>query len=206
LKFWLFVLNNIKDVNKSISVQSEASFNNINVDFRADLHAVLELVLVVAFGTLRLNILLNSIYGRLILNEFLLDIIESIVDLRLHDLIFLRVVLHRVESNLLGQSNLVDLDEFLDLEHSAFFRIEIRLQGIGLGKFVIHVALHVITFLHGILDLIFDSSLKGLYFFKIVLDLFFLNFKSGGSCLSIFHLILLKLEIVFHIFDLALVW
>lgn len=67
------------------------------------MHALLELDLVITLGPLGLNILLNGVDLALVLNEFLLDIIEPIVYLTLQYLILLCVVLHRVECHLLSQ-------------------------------------------------------------------------------------------------------
>jgi hypothetical protein len=75
--------------------------NDIHVDFTAQLHAVLELVLIVALSSLRFNVLLDCVDLALILNQFLLDIIQPVVDFTLQDLVLFGVVLHGVESNLL---------------------------------------------------------------------------------------------------------
>ena len=41
--------------------KAKASLHEVHVDFLANVHAVLELVLVIALGSLSLNVLLNSI-------------------------------------------------------------------------------------------------------------------------------------------------
>ena len=58
-------------------------------------------MLVVAFGALGLNVLLDGVDRRLILNKLLLDVVESVVDLVAKDLVLLGVVLHGVVGHLL---------------------------------------------------------------------------------------------------------
>lgn len=60
----------------------------------AKAHAVLEGALVVRLCTLRLDVLLDRIDLRLILDQLLLDIIQSVVDVALQDLVLLGVMLH----------------------------------------------------------------------------------------------------------------
>lgn len=73
------------------------------------MHAVLELVLVVALRSLRLDVLLNRINLRFVLNQLLLDVIEPVVDLILQDLVLHLVVVHRLVGDLLRQARLVHL-------------------------------------------------------------------------------------------------
>ena len=73
------------------------------------MHAVLELVLVVALRPLRLDILLDRVNLRLILNQLLLDVVQPIVDLVLQNLVFHFVVVHRLVCDLLRKAVLVDL-------------------------------------------------------------------------------------------------
>jgi hypothetical protein len=78
------------------------------------LHTFLEVVLVVCFSALRLNVLLNSINLRLVVNELLLNIIQSVEYLTLEDLVLRGIMLHRMISDLLAQVVLVDVEESFD--------------------------------------------------------------------------------------------
>ena len=73
----------------------------------AEGHTVLERTLVVGLGTLCLDVLLDRVDLRLVLNQLLLDVIQSIVNVALEDLILLRVVLHRMVCHLLLETWLV---------------------------------------------------------------------------------------------------
>ena len=101
-----------------LSSQSHTSLNEVHVDFAAQVHAVLELVLIVALRSLRLDVLLDRIDLRLVLNQFLLDIVQPVVNLVLQDLVFHFVVIHRLVSDLLGQAILVHLQKLFDLAHA----------------------------------------------------------------------------------------
>ena len=85
----------------SVSGQAHASLDEIHVDLGAHLHAVLELVLVVALCSLGLDVLLDGVDLGLVLDQLLLDVVESVVDLVAEDLVLLGVVLHGVVSHLL---------------------------------------------------------------------------------------------------------
>ena len=78
----------------AFSSQSHTSLNEVHVDFSTQMHAVLELVLVVALRPLRLDVLLNSIDLRLVLNQLLLDIVQPVINLILEDLVFHFVMVH----------------------------------------------------------------------------------------------------------------
>lgn len=86
----------------SFSCNRQTSFKQVGVDLRTNLHAVLELVLVVALGSFRFDILLDGVDLRLVLNQFLLDVIQPIVYVTLQNFVLFRVVLHRMETNLFG--------------------------------------------------------------------------------------------------------
>ena len=85
----------------SLSCKTHAPFDEIHIDLRTELHAVLELVLVIGLGALGLDVLLDGIDLRLVLNQLLLNVIQSVVDFRLQDLVLLGIVPHRVVSHLL---------------------------------------------------------------------------------------------------------
>ena len=66
-------------------------------------------MLVVALCTLRLDVLLDGVDLRLVLDQLLLDVVQAVVDFTLQNLVLLGVMLHRVEGNLLCKSILVRL-------------------------------------------------------------------------------------------------
>ena len=70
-------------------------------------HAVLESRLIVTLSAFSLNVLLNGIDLRLILDQLLLDVIESVVYVTLKDLVLRSVMLHRVIRHLLLETWLI---------------------------------------------------------------------------------------------------
>ena len=70
--------------------------------------------MVVSLGALRLNVLLDSINLALVVDELLLDVIQSVVDVRLQNLVLLRVVLHLMVGHLLVEADAVHVEEALD--------------------------------------------------------------------------------------------
>ena len=89
---------------KHHSLNAEALLDQVKVDVMAEGHAILEGTLVVRLCSLCLYVLLNGIDLRLILDEFLLNIVQSNVDVALKNLVLLGVVLHRVVSHLLREA------------------------------------------------------------------------------------------------------
>lgn len=80
--------------------------------------------MIVRFRTLGLNVLLDSKDLRLILDKFLLNVIQAVVDFVLHDLVLLGVMLHGMVSHLLLQSWLVLLYHHLDRSQSNLLLFE----------------------------------------------------------------------------------
>jgi hypothetical protein len=66
-------------------------------------------MLVVCFRTLCFNVLLDGVNLTLIVDQFLLDVIQLVVDIGLSDLIPLGVVLHLLVSDLLIKTVPVDI-------------------------------------------------------------------------------------------------
>ena len=64
-------------------------------------------MLVVGFSTFGLDVLLDGVDLRLVFDELLLNIVQSIVDLALKNLVLLGVMSHGVVCHLLGQTILV---------------------------------------------------------------------------------------------------
>jgi hypothetical protein len=74
------------------------------------LHASLEVTLVIAFGTLRLDVLLDSVDLALVTDQSLFNLVQLVVDVTLQDLVLASVVAHCVVSGLLAQLRLVLAD------------------------------------------------------------------------------------------------
>lgn len=190
----------------SLSRHGHASFDEVHVDLRAQLHAVAELLLVVCFSTLGLDVLLDGIDLGLVLNEFLLDVVQSIVDLTLQDLVLLRVVLHLVVGNLLLERVAVHVEEPLDQCKAHLLLLELCLQLVRLGELVGHLILHrVDLFLRDVL-LSVDSRVEVLNLLKVVLSLLLLYAQPGSRRLRVFQLTLLELQVGLHLSHLSLRW
>ena len=102
-------------VASSISVRpSSCTLDEIHVDLVTELHTFLEVMLVVCFSALGLNVLLNGVNLGLIVNELLLNIIQAVEYLTLQDLVLRGIMLHRMIGDLLAQVVLVDIEESLD--------------------------------------------------------------------------------------------
>ena len=162
-------------ISPSSCSQTKTSLDEIHVDFSADVHAVLELTLIIAFGSLCLNVLLNSVDLRLVLDEFLFDFIESVVDRALQKLVLLGITSHRVECHLLLQTLLIYLQEVLDLLHAVLLLSELCFETIGSSELVIHFILHLLNFLFSLLHFFLNSSFKILHLLEIALDCLTLN-------------------------------
>ena len=65
----------VQDISDNFSLHAQALLDQIQVDLMAQTHAILEGSLVVRFSSLCLNVLLDSVDLRLILNQLLLDVI-----------------------------------------------------------------------------------------------------------------------------------
>lgn len=170
------------------------------------MHAVLELVLIVALRSLRLDVLLDRIDLRLVLNQFLLDIVQPVVNLVLQDLVFHFVVIHRLVSDLLGQAILVHLQKLFDLAHAQLFLVELGFEVVCPGEFVFNVVLHAHDFVLSLFHFFFDSLLEVLDFLQVIIALLLLDPKPGCSGLAVLHLALLELEVAFHILHLLRGW
>jgi hypothetical protein len=165
--------------------KAKASLHEVHVDFLANVHAVLELVLVIALRSLCLNVLLDCINLRLVLNEFLFDVVKSVVNIALQNLVLLGIMLHRVEGHLLLQTLLVYLQEVLDLLHAVLFFRELSSEVVRLRELVIHFVFHLFDLLLSLLHFFLDSSFQVLYFLQVALDGFALNLKSSSGGLAV---------------------
>ena len=176
----------------SLSLHAETFLNEVHVDLMTQAHAVLERALVVRLSPLRFDVLLDTVDLGLVLNEFFLDIIQSVVDVALQNLIFLRVMLHRVVSHLLLQTWLVLLKLLLDLCKADFFFVEVNLKIICTCKFICHFIFHLGDLFSNLLHFLIDTTFESLDLFKVVLPLLKLHFQSCICRLSVFDLPLLE--------------
>ena len=83
----------------------------------------------------------------LVLDEFLLDVVQSIVNLTLQDLILLRVMLHLMVSDLLLERVAVHIQEPLDQCEAHLLLLERGAQLVRLGELVVHLVLHRVELL-----------------------------------------------------------
>jgi hypothetical protein len=166
-------------------------------------HAILECALIIGLSTFCLNVLLYGVDLRLILDELLLDVIESVVDVALQDLILSSVMLHRVISHLLLQTGLVLREHGSDGRESNFFPVEFDLEVICAGKLIRHLVLHLTDLLGNLLHFLLDPSLKSFDLLKVILPLFKLDLESRVGSLSIFDLSLLEGQLLLLILVLS---
>jgi hypothetical protein len=158
--------------NKSrVSLHAEALLDEVEVDLVAEAHAVLESRLVVRLGPLGLDVLLNRVDLRLVLDQLLLDIIQPVVDVTLQYLILLGVMLHRVISHLLLQAGFVLSKEGSDLRESDLFPVEIDLEVVRARELVGHLVLHLPDLLRHLLHLLLNATLESLDLLQIILPL-----------------------------------
>jgi len=171
-------------VKKHISILSgktHASLNKVHVDLCAKLHAVLELMLVVGLSTLRLNVLLNGIDLRLVLNQFFLNVVQTVVDLRLENLILFGIVSHTVVSHLLRETVLIRFQEGANRGQPNLFVVELGLQVVGLCELVVHIVFHCADFVGGLSHFLMDSTLQVFNLFEIIVDGLLLHLEPGSG-------------------------
>ena len=132
----------------------------------------MESSLVVGLGTLGLDILLDGVDLRLVLDKLLLDVVQTDIDVALQDLVLLSVVLHRVVGHLTLQAWLVLGKEGPDRGKPHFFPVEVDLQLIRAGELVGHLVLHLTDLFSHLLHLFFDAALQGFDLLQVVLSLF----------------------------------
>ena len=106
--------------------------------------------LVIALGSLRLNVLLNGINLTLVANQTLLNLIQPVVDVRLKNLVFARFVLHSTIINLLRKLSLILLDHLSNQDEANFLLFELTGQVVHPHKLILHLVLHLVDALsHG---------------------------------------------------------
>ena len=155
----------------SCSLDAETLFDEVEVDFVAQPHAILEGALVVGLGAFGLDVLLDGVNLRLVLDQLLLDVVQTDIDVTLQDLVLLSVVLHRVVGHLTLQAWLVLGQEGPDRGEPHFFPVEVDLQLIRAGELVGHLVLHLTDFFSHLLHLLLDAALQRFDLLQVVLSL-----------------------------------
>lgn len=168
----------------------------------AEAHAVLEGALVVGFGSLGLDVLLNRVDLGLVLNEFLLDVVEPVVDVALEYLVLFGVVLHRVVRHLLLQAGLVLGEECADVGEADLFAVEVDLEVVGARELVGHLVLHLGDLLGDLLHLLLDAALERLDLLEVTLPLLELDLESRVRGLRILDLALLEGQLLLLVLEL----
>lgn len=106
-------------------------FNDLLVDVVAQLHAVLQVRVVVRVCTARLNILIDCIDLRLVGNQPLFDLVQPIVNIALVELILFGVVFHAVVGDLLSKAILVPEHELFNNNEAFLFCFKVLSYLIG---------------------------------------------------------------------------
>ena len=139
----------------------------------------------------------------LIRYQFLLHVVQPVVDIALQDLVLLRVMLHGVVCHLLLEPRFVLLQELFHCSQSDLFPIEFDLQLICLSELISHFILHLSYFLSDLLHFIIYSALQTLNLVQIILSLLQFHFQSRICVLSVFHLSLLEVKLFLFVFVLG---
>ena len=105
---------------------------------------MLHLLLIVALRSLSLNVLLNGVNLTFIDDKFLLDVVQTVVNVILENHVSARIVLHRMIRRLLAQLISGRLHECLNSLEAVLFVFVIGHQLVRLGEFVSHFVLHFV--------------------------------------------------------------
>ena len=177
------------------SAQRQWPLDQVHVDFIAQSHTVLQSALVIGHRLFGFNVLVKCVDLGLIRYQFLLHVVQPVVDIALQDLVLLGVMLHRVECHLCLEPRFVLLEELLHSSQSDLFPVEFDLQLICLSELVSHFILHLYYFLSDLLHFIIDSALQTLNLIQIILSLLQFHLQSSICVLSVLHLSLLKVKL-----------
>lgn len=172
----------------------------------AEHDTLLHLLLVVRLSTLGLNILLDTIDGRFILDQTFLDLIQSIVDLVLEDHVAASVVLHRVISRLLGDSSPVGTHLLANRLQALLLGLVGSLELIDSGELVRHFILHSVDVLAIDFHLLIHATFKICDLLQVTLSGLNFDLQRGSSTFSLVELSLLEVKIFPHLFNLIDAW
>ena len=160
LRFHLIVYRLLVDSHWS---RCKRLLDDLGVDVLAELHALLELRLIVRLSALRFNVLLNSVNLRLVHDQLLLNVIELVVDVTLQDKVLLGVMTHGVVRGLLWETMLVRCDKLLDSGKSCFFFSKLSFKFIGFCKLIGHFVLHLADLVRILFHLFVNTAFQILY-------------------------------------------
>ena len=179
----------------------EALLNDFGVDLSDQLHALLEVVLVVLLGTLRFDVLLDRVDLAFVGYQSLLLLVQPVVDVRRENLVLARVVLHRVVRRLLAQPTLVLANDGPDVHESLLLSVKLLLEHIGARELVLEFIFHLVDRLLVLLQLRLDRVLQMLVLVAVLPARLDFRLQLGRSALCIIEKPLLELKIIAHLIN-----
>lgn len=185
---------------------SERLLDDLLIDLLAEVNTLLHLLLVVALGSLGLNVLLNGVNLTFIDNEFLLDVVQAVVNVILEDHVAARVMFHRMVRRLLAQGISSSLHKCLDSLESILFLLVVLHELVRARELVSHLVLHLVDRLLVHFHFLVHATLQILDLLQVLRACLHLNLQRGGRRLSISHLALFEGQIGLHVFNLGTVW
>ena len=171
----------------------ERLLDDLGVDLTTQVDAFFELRLVIGLLTLCFDVLLDSVDLGLIHDEFLLNVVESVVDVILQDLVLGGVVLHGVVGRLLLDAILVFGNEHSDDFESHLLIRKLSLERSGPRELVCHFIFHASDRFCVLLHFLVNTAFKIFDLLKVLLSCLNFNLKRGCCVLSIIQLSLLEL-------------
>jgi len=157
--------------------------------------------LVVRFCALGLNVLLDAVDLRLVADQTLLNVVQSVVDVGLQNLVLAGFVLHSVESGLLLQLALILFNHVFDQMHALLLLLELPSQVVDLAELVLHGVLHVVDSFCDSLHLFVNTHLQVLYLIQVSGSRLNFNLQFGCCHFSIIKLALLEFQILSHVIN-----
>lgn len=177
--------------------------DNFIIDLSAEDDRLLHLLLVVALSTLSLNVLLDAVDGRLVGDQALLNLVETVVNLVLKDHVTAGIMLHGVISRLLGDAGAVSGHLLLDQPQALLLCFVGGLELTDAGELVGHFVFHAVDVLRVDFHLLVHAALQVSDFLEITTASFDFDLKRGSSALSLVQLTLLEVEIFAHLLNLV---
>ena len=159
--------------------------------------------MVVGFGALGLDVLLDAVNGRFVRNQSFLDLVQAIVDLVLEDHVAPSVMLHRMVRRLLRKRGAVLAHLAPDRLETLLFSLVVGLELLGFGELVGHLVLHAVDVLVVHLHLFVHAALQVGDLLEIGLARVDFDLERGGSALGLVELTLLEVEVLLHLLDLV---
>jgi len=142
----------------------------------------------------------------LIADQALFNLIETVVNITLQNLILAGVMTNTMVIRLLLQVLLVLADELTDDLESLLLLLELLLKLIDLSEFVLHLVLHLVHAISDSLHFLVDPGLKVADLLQVSGPSLDFDLKFGCGHLSVVELALLEVEILFHLVNLVPTW